>query len=154
MTLDEFIAKYKGKHLNQDGVYGNQCVDLTKAYHKEVIGGEFLAGNAIDYLKNPEPKYYEYKDDHLWYVPPKGAIAIFKATYGGGRGHVGIVISASIMRVVLFEQNSPPGAPCQITEYTYNDIIGYLVPRPQQLDIPYNQLVDDLRRLINKYPKI
>ena len=38
MNITQFFLKYNGKYLDEDGVYGAQCVDVIKAYFKEVLG--------------------------------------------------------------------------------------------------------------------
>ena len=38
MTLAEFIAKYSGKFIDTDGMYGPQCFDLIHQYLLEIYG--------------------------------------------------------------------------------------------------------------------
>ena len=65
MTHTEFINKYNGKYLDYDGWYGFQCVDLMRAYTKEVHEfSPYIAiptrGNAKDIFINfKENKYYK-----------------------------------------------------------------------------------------------
>src|SRR3990167_6622370 len=111
MTFDEFIDKYRGQKVEFDGIYEYQCVDLVKMYNKEVIGAPQIMGNAKDYAKNPLPEYYEYMVNHLWYIPQKGAIAVWNGNVGEGNGHVAIVTTASLMKFRSFDQNWPKGSP-------------------------------------------
>lgn len=154
MTLDEFISKWIGKKIENDGKYPYQCVDLTKQYSQDVIGTPPLMGNAKEYATNPLPKYYQYHDNPLWYIPPRGAIAIWGADEGGGDGHVGVVTSANIMNFESFDQNWPPGAPATIVKHTYRHVIGFLIPIPANTASRYNELIDQLRALATKYPKV
>ena len=38
MTLQNFFNKYNCRYLDYDGAFGNQCVDVMRAYVKEVYG--------------------------------------------------------------------------------------------------------------------
>jgi len=154
MTLDEFVTKYKGQKIEFDGKYEFQCVDLTKLYNKEVIAAPTLMGNAIDYLNNPLPAFYEFKTNPLWYIPPRGAIAIWNNKVGGGFGHVAIILSASLLQFRSLDQNWPTGAPVTEVDHVYKDVAGFLVPRAQDILSKYNALVDDLRALSVRYPKL
>lgn len=154
MTLDEFRTKYLGKQVEFDGVYEYQCVDLTKAYCKEVLETPVIMGNAIDYNKNPLPAHFEYHINHLWYVPPRGAIAVWNNQVGGGFGHVGVVLEASLMKFTSLDQNWPKGAPVSDVQHNYTNVSGFLVKRRTDVLSKYNFLVDDLRTLATRYPKI
>lgn len=154
MTLDEFRAKYLGKRVEFDGVYEYQCVDLTKMYSKEVIGTPQLMGNAIDYVNNPLPDYYEYHTNHLWYIPPRGSIAVWNGNVGGGFGHAAIVLFATLMKFTSLDQNWPTGEVVKEVEHPYSNVVGFLVPRPIDTISRYNELVDEVRKLVAKYPKV
>ncbi len=151
MTLEEFIAKYKGKFVEIDGVYLYQCVDLVKAYHREVIGGNFIKGNAIDYAKNPEPDYYDYYPNTLFYIPPRGAISVWNSNIGGGFGHTGIVLGASLMGFRSFDQNWPKGSPAIEASHNYKNVLGFLVPKKKIVTTTEDQIILDLRSLVNKH---
>jgi len=154
MTLDDFIPTYTGKFVEFDGKYPNQCVDLIKLYNRDVIGAPQIMGNAIDYQNNPLPTFYTYEKNTLLYIPPRGAIAVFNEKWGNGLGHTGIVTKAWIMKLTLFEQNNPVGNPCTEIVHNYLQILGFLVPKEQKDDDKYNQLVDELRSIVNRYPKL
>ena len=55
MTLDQFITQHNGKHLDRDGVYGYQCVDIARQYIAEVLAVAQPAGvrGAADFWTQP-----------------------------------------------------------------------------------------------------
>jgi surface antigen len=137
-----------------DGVYEYQCVDLVQIYNKEVINAPSLKGNAKDYAVNTQPNFYEYKINYLWYIPPRGSIAIWNDKAGGGFGHVSIVLSANLMKFTSLDQNWPTGAVVSEIEHNYINVMGFLVPRDQNVIEKYNALIDDIRQIGVRYPKI
>ena len=38
MSLNEFISKWTGRHVDTDGVYPDQCMDLMHQYCIDVLG--------------------------------------------------------------------------------------------------------------------
>lgn len=154
MTLDEFKAQHIGKKVEFDGKYEYQCVDLTKFYNRDVVNAPDIMGNAVDYVKNPLPGYYDFHDNPLWYIPPAGAIAIWNNKIGDGFGHVGIVLSASIFSFTSLDQNWPTGSPVAEIKHNYTNVAGFLIPRKNDGITKYNMLVDELRALVNRYAKL
>jgi len=154
MTIDEFINKYLNQKVELFGDPKYQCVDLVEMYNKEVIGAPALGGNAADFSRNPRPNYYEYFVNHLWYIPPRGAIAIWNKNVGEGNGHCGVVLEASLMKFNSLDQNWPTGSPTAIIQHSYKNVQGFLVPRPQNILTVYNTLVEELRTITTKYTKV
>lgn len=154
MTLDEFIAKYKGKQVEADGAYLYQCVDLIKLYCKEVLNTPVIMGNAIDYTKNPQSAHFEYFVNYLWYIPPRGSIAVWNHNVGAGLGHVAIVLNATLMKFISLDQNWPTGAPVTELQHEYKNVAGFLVKRQTDIVTKYNTLVSEMRTVINRYPTI
>ena len=154
MTLEEFIKKYKGRAAEFEGIYPNQCMDLIEFYNRDVIGAPRLGGNAKDLISNPRPNFYEYKYNYPWYIPPRGSIAVWNGNVGKGFGHTAIVLEANLLAFKSLDQNWPVGAIVTETDHNYFNVQGFLVPRPLDIRIVYNTLVDDMRSLINKYPRL
>jgi len=154
MTLDEFVTKYTGKYLEFDGMYKYQCVDLVQIYNKEVLGVPPLKGNGKEYANNPRPEYYEYKINYPWYVPSRGSIVVWNGNVGGGFGHVGVLLEASLMKFTSLDQNWPTGAPVREVVHNYTNVLGFLVPRRKDLIGIHNALLEDLRYLTNRYSKL
>ena len=154
MTLDEFKAKYLGQKVEADGQYLYQCVDLIKQYCTDVLQTPVIMGNAVDYSKNPLPAQFEYFVNHLWYIPPRGAIAVWNKEVGAGFGHVSIVLDATIMKFTSLDQNWPTGSPVAQVVHNYTNVSGFLVKRQTDVVSRYNALVDDLRNIAVRYPKL
>ncbi len=74
-----------GKGVDHDGMYGNQCVDLVKAYYS-YLGQKAVNGNGKDYVNNTLPSGWKR---HKGVQPQKGDILIYTGGYGG-YGHVAI----------------------------------------------------------------
>ena len=79
----EWVRSYEGQGLDYDGSYGNQCVDLSKAYY-EFLGETPLRGNADTYAYNDLPDGWERIQDA---DPLPGDILVYT---GGSYGHVAI----------------------------------------------------------------
>jgi len=154
MTLAEFVTKYKGQHIEFDGLYLYQCVDLVQLYNKEVIGAPPLKGNAKEYANNPRSDFYEYKINYLWYIPPRGSIAVWGGNLGAGFGHVSVVLEASLTKFTSLDQNWPTGAPVTEVLHIYSNVLGFLVPRSNDVTSIHNALVLDLQRLVGIYQMI
>lgn len=95
MVFDEFVAKYKGQHIDYDGVAGYQCVDLIKFYLRDVFGIYAGAwGNAKDYWNitaRPNVADYFYNVPNTPdLVVERGDIVVWGAMNGNPYGHVAI----------------------------------------------------------------
>ncbi len=154
MTVDEFVAQSKDKAVDWDGYYSYQCQDLVERYNELVVNAPRLGGNAKDLINNPQPNYYEYKTNYPWYVPPKGAIAIWNAKVGGGFGHSAIVLTADVMRFTSLDQNWNNIKEAKVVSHTYSNVAGFLVPRVSKVSDRYNALLSELRAVLNKYPQM
>lgn len=110
MTLDQFIGKWLGGKTDQDGVWGYQCVDLIKAYVKEVYPRVTAGawGDALDYWRDTNHPLLKWYDRVASQSPQRGDIVIFK-TYGrtdlAGAGHIAIAVNSDTM----LEQNGATG---------------------------------------------
>lgn len=134
MTYAEFIKKNTGKATDYDGSAGVQCVDLAKAYLKEVFGVPmFSVGSA----KN----YYEKFDDYsalktkfkrikntIDFVPQKGDIAVWNATKGGGHGHVAICTGEGDTVCFYSHDQNWSGKACALIRHDYSGFLGVLRP--------------------------
>lgn len=135
MTLDQFITKYNGKGVDFDGHYGDQCVDLFRAYNKEVLGISQPKGveGAKDFWTNYESdtnlkNNFKKIPDSKELVPLKGDVMIWGAKYGKF-GHIAIVTKGTINDFTCFSQNDPIGAKSIIKHYpNFNGVLGVLRP--------------------------
>lgn len=87
-TAAQAIAWVKSKvgtGIDMDGAYGNQCVDLTKAYYK-YLGQSPVRGNGCDYAYNAKPSGWSRLKNAK---PQKGDVLVYTGGWGG-YGHVAI----------------------------------------------------------------
>ena len=87
-TADQAITWVKSKvgtGIDYDKVYGNQCVDLIKAYYS-YLGQSAQRGNGCDYAKNTLPSGWKRIKGG---TPQKGDVLVYTGGYGG-YGHVAI----------------------------------------------------------------
>ena len=133
MNQQEFFIKYNGKLVDFDGIYGAQCVDVIKAFFKEVIERPVFQGNAIDYWTNP-PQGFEKISKGLFNRPNPGDIIIWDTTYNP-YGHIAVCNWSRFTDLGVFEQNNPVGSPCHFNIHKYNNILGWLRPA-KRLETP------------------
>lgn len=130
--LQGFINRHNGRYLEFDGAYWNQCVDLTKAWQKE-LGLSVTRGNANQWPANANKKDYTWVANGIRNKPDPGDIVVF----GGNApyGHIGVCVSADYINLTCFEQNRPFRSPChlQFTRLyglgTSMPVRGWLKPR-------------------------
>jgi hypothetical protein len=144
MTIEEFIAKYKGKKVDWDGYYGGQCVDLYRQYIDDVL--EFpqprgVAG-AKDFWTNYESDnalkdYYVKVENTPLGVPKRGDVVLWNS---GEYGHVAIFVSGDINSFISFDQNWPTLNECTLTEHNYNEVVGWLEPRKFNLPLKQTEI--------------
>lgn len=78
-----WVRSLEGQGIDFDGSYGNQCVDLIKAYYN-YLGETAPRGNAYDYAYNALPDGWERIQGA---EPQAGDILVYT---GGSYGHVAI----------------------------------------------------------------
>jgi hypothetical protein len=138
-AVDNFVAKYNGVHVDEDGYYGAQCWDLVARYAREVVGCPTLptgSGGAEGLYRlhpDPIPQYFDVVGNdtsNASQVPPKGAIVVFSAAFSPPWGHTGLCLGADASGVTLLEQNGnyPDGA-AYIKKRPWYGISGWLVPK-------------------------
>lgn len=114
-------------------------MDIVEQYNRDVIGAPRLGGNAIDLMRNPQPRFYNYVKNTPLYVPPKGAIAVWNQRLGNGYGHAAIVLTANVVMFTSIDQNYPPGSTVHEQWHNYTNVDGFLVVKDlQQQLIPTN----------------
>ena len=123
-AFDRFAAKYRGVAIDADGAFGAQCVDLAKRYASELFGVN-INGNGNQWFANGAASG-AFTQISKNAAPLKGDIACWNAVYGGGYGHVALVIADSGGSIRVLTQN--PGAVHEDT-LTKNGLQGYLRPK-------------------------
>jgi len=92
-----------GKSLDQDGVYGAQCVDLIRYYYI-YLGASPVGGNGCNYATNALPNGWSRIKYYSGFTPQPGDVAVW--TYASSSyGHVAIVTSANSSNMNVVEQN-------------------------------------------------
>lgn len=109
MTFTEFINRRIKTKVDFDGVYGPQCVDLFRQYHKDVVGGEHtgsVEGAAELYTRFSEsglPQYYHRKNIT---VAKPADVVVFGTTPGNPYGHVALFVAwVDKKKIIVFEQD-------------------------------------------------
>lgn len=132
MNLNEFINKYNGKFVDYDKKFGNQCVDLMRQYIKEVWGlnpyTAFPANKYAKYMFNYYSVSLLKKTVNTPTGVPKPGDIIFWKTYPfvtGVAGHVGIVVSANVNSLIIFNQNYPINSACSMRKFSYKGVLGW-----------------------------
>lgn len=135
MLLDDFVKKYKGKKVDFDGVFGAQCVDLTRQYWKEGLGISEHTGSCsttggakdlyLDYEKMPlEKKYFTKIPKNKAFVP--GDTLIWDSTDKNEFGHVAIYLGKLDNCLIVFEQNGFTQNGAEINIRTKEKLLGAL----------------------------
>lgn len=117
-NVQDFVKQYQGKIVaDPKGYYKGECVSLVKQW-LAFNGWPQLLGNAIDWQKNGDGKRYVFIKNTATFVPKAGDMAIFTVPQTGIKngkkytydfGHIGIVITATVKTMQVFNQNWPHG---------------------------------------------
>lgn len=135
MTFSKFIETNLGRKVDFDGVYGPQCVDLFRRYHKDVIGGEHTG--SVDgawqlwdkFSDSGLPSYYYRKNIS---VARTGDVVIFAPTPSNEFGHVAILVSwIDHKRMLVLEQDGFRKDGCKLTVRKNTGTLGCLVPKKE-----------------------
>ena len=92
----DYIYNLEGKGWDFDGVYGWQCVDLANMYWYKLFGHGLKGEGAADI-----PNVNDFKGEATVYQntpefkAKPGDVVIFNRNYGGGYGHVAIVLDGN-----------------------------------------------------------
>lgn len=151
MDLQKFIDKWSGKHIDFDGIYPNQCMDLMHQYVYEVLGltdAKILAApSAYQVFTNFDNitgrDLFEKIINTPDAVAQPGDIVIF-GTAIGPHGHIAIVVKADKNNLTSFDSNWPVGSLPKLVEHkNYNGVVGWLrykgEPAEAQITIPATQ---------------
>ena len=147
MSFTTWKSSVLGKHLDEDGYYGDQCVDVFINYVKylwptkpwSAITG---IGNAKDLFARSSSTYFtKILNDHSnpLQLPMRGDVAVFAGTPTNSAGHIGVVDSANGAGIYLIQQDGlidvdsqgNAHGPCYETfrRWTQSSCIGWLRPK-------------------------
>ena len=144
MNVTEFFLKYNKKFLDHDGVFGPQCVDVTKRYFVEVLGLPAFFGNAIDYWTDIQG--FQRIAKTFWNSPKPGDVIIWNKNINP-YGHIAVVNWSRSFDFGSFEQNNPTGFPCRYVEHNYRNVIGWLRPLKQPTEAPRPRPTDTSKKI-------
>lgn len=166
---DDFVEEWNGRnlnvngaHINFDGRYGTQCMDLWNYWWTELeLSGIPRHYDAAGVWEDFGGKHYEYFDGILPSEPAKkGDIFIYnRQAWGTGFGHIGLVLADNGDSILVLETNgmgdgyeddymNQYGSPPRIHEWPKENLYGYL--RLIQEDELANVNVDKLNRLVDE----
>jgi hypothetical protein len=135
--------------------YGAQCVNVFLAYNKDVVLGNQVSGNAIDYWETYPFKYYEKIANTEDNFPIKGDAVIWGSEVGV-YGHIAICKEANVNQFTSFDQNwnvqiDGTGV-CEFITHTYWGVLGWLRPYnlPQEpIGGDQNMTAKDIKGLLD-----
>jgi len=144
---DDFVEEWLGKnlningaHINFDGRYGTQCMDLWNYWWTELgLTGIPRHVDAAAVWEDFGGKHYEYFDGILPSEPAKkGDVFIYnRQAWGTGYGHIGIVVADFGDSIQVLETNglgdgfeddylNQYGSPPRIHVWPKTNLYGYL----------------------------
>ena len=106
MTLTQFIKTNQGKKVDFDGKYGAQCVDLYRAYCRDVL--DIPQTPAVAGAKDiiTKPGVLEVTRDSALADYSKGDVLVWDATSSNKYGHVAILVAVyNTKDFIVFEQD-------------------------------------------------
>lgn len=119
-----WVKSKVGHAIDDDGVYGAQCVDLIRAYYRQ-LGVSPRSGNGADYSWNSLPSGWKRVKGG---TPQRGDILVYGPSASNGYGHVAIYESD----YVTYHQNVGGQYVRKITSTRYNGFSnpywGYIRP--------------------------
>lgn len=101
-----YVKSQEGKGWDFDKVYGYQCFDSVNYYWYKLFGHGLKGAGAADIpnVNNFTNEAKVYQNTPSFLAKP-GDVVVWNRNYGGGYGHVAVVISATLNSFVVIEQN-------------------------------------------------
>lgn len=102
----KYALSMVGKGYDYDNAYGWQCFDTANYYWHQLFGHGLKGAGAADI-----PTHNNFKGEATVYENTKsflakpGDLVVFNRNYGGGYGHVSIVVGATLNQLDVVEQN-------------------------------------------------
>lgn len=128
-----WINQNQFKYHDFDGWYGAQCVDLFNFYNKGFVGGGFTSGvtGAKDIWGNPNMNR-NYAALGANQRAQMGDVVVYGPSWGGGYGHVGIVVQDLGGQLRVLNANATSAGSRGLTvisTLSKNGMLGYYRPR-------------------------
>lgn len=102
----KYALSMVGKGYDYDNAYGWQCFDTANYYWHQLFGHGLKGNGAADI-----PTHNNFKGEATVHENTKsflakpGDLVVFNRNYGGGYGHVSIVVGATLNQLDVVEQN-------------------------------------------------
>lgn len=126
--LSWFIKQFTGWAFAGDTPDNRgQCVGLAQVWI-DCLGLPHVWGNAKDMLLDADPKSFRRNVNTPTNCPLPGDIVVWGPSWGAGYGHTGIAVTATVMDMVVFQQNDPDGSTPHLKTYSYSGVSGWLHP--------------------------
>ena len=113
MAFSQWKSSVLGKHIDEDGAYGDQCVDVFINYVKYLYPGKPWSaitgiGNANTLFARSSSTYFaKILNDHSNpnQLPRTGDVAVFAGTPTNSAGHIAVVDGANADGMNLIQQD-------------------------------------------------
>jgi hypothetical protein len=145
MDYDGFIARYQGKSIDFDGLYGPQCVDSVAQYCVE-NGKPVAWANAKDWWQHPAltPAFDFIANDpnNATQLPSRGDIIIWNGNVPGsqGYGHIAIWDMVTPSGFQSLDQNWAGQTVHFVPNHSWSWVIGWMhpkeAPKPAPVPVP------------------
>ena len=127
MTLTQFIKTNQGKKVDFDGKYGAQCVDLYRAYCRDVL--DIQQTPAVAGAKDiiTKPGVLEVTRDSALADYSRGDVLVWDATSSNKYGHVAILVAVyNTKYFIVFEQDGLKQDGAKIAVRKRDNLLGVL----------------------------
>ena len=131
----DWLNAQNGKKLDFDGAWGAQCVDYFNYYYQHLVGvSPYAHGYGVNGAKdlwNVNTSRFDKianNPNDANQIPQPGDILIYNSSWGGGYGHVEMVLSADASGVNVSGQNMRGVTdPVSTTRRSWGAIVGGLI---------------------------
>lgn len=127
MTLTEFIKNNQGRKVDFDGKFGPQCVDLYRAYCRDVLDIQQTPGvvGAKDIIKKPGVLKVTF--DSVLADYSRGDVLVWDGTSTNPYGHVAILVEVyNTKNFIVFEQDGFKKDGAKLTLRSREGLLGCL----------------------------
>lgn len=138
ISVQQFVENYKGKSVDFDHVWNEQCVDLFNFYNRDVVGGKWFGTPVTHGARDLYEVASARRDEVFAVLPPTMELQIGDAIiYGEPYGRVvenGVTKYLGHVRIYIgsgqtIEQNGRVAYTTTITPLTTKGMIGILRPK-------------------------
>ena len=153
----QFTHKFLGvPNTGDTGANKGQCVGLVQEWIN-VFNLPQVWGHAKDIFDNAPTASFEKFKNKAGIYPKAGDIFCYNSSWGGGYGHIGVIISSDPKEdsYTIFEQNLPTGSPPIITKRkNWNGVIGWLRIKAYKPELPEEGCAEKVQLLDSKITKL